>query len=90
MILQHERKPSLESYTAFVVIMKETTVQVAKAICSSSYIQDLINRRVPADPLELQFSLPHDLLEQKDRKEFLRIHLGLIGSLYDMLEIYSS
>lgn len=87
-VLKYERKPTLKSYTAFVVIMKETTVQVVKAICSDSYIRDLINRRVPKDPLQLRFSMPYDLLEQEDRKEFLRIHFGLIRFLYDTLEIY--
>lgn len=77
----------MESYTAFVVIMKETTIQIVKAICSNSYIKDLVNRRVPKDPLELQFSIPYDLLEQEDRKEFVRIHLALIRFLYDMLDI---
>ena len=64
-------------------------VQVVKAICSSSYIQDLISRRVPEDCLELHFSLPYNLLEQDGRREFLRAHFGLIGSLYDMLDIYN-
>lgn len=71
--------------------MKKTTVQAVKAICSnslSSYIRDLINRRVPKDPLELRFSILYDLLEQEGRTEFLRIHLELIRFLYDMLEIY--
>lgn len=88
-ILKYEREPALDSYTAFVLIMKETTVQVVKATCSNAYIQDLISSKVPEDPLELWFSVPYDLLEQGDRKEFLRLHIGLVRSLYDMLYVYN-
>ena len=64
-------------------------MQVAKGICSKSYIRDLISSKVPEDPLGLRLSVPYDLMEQEDRKEFLRLHIGIVRSLYDMLDIYN-
>lgn len=42
--------------------------------------------RIDSTSLQLYFSEPYDLLEQKDRKEFVRMFIGLICNLYELLE----
>ncbi|ODM21654.1 hypothetical protein SI65_02498 [Aspergillus cristatus] len=85
---QYEQNPTLDDYNAFVVSMKGTTIQFVRASCSNSYLRDLVERKAPGSPLGVCFSEHYDLLEQKDRKEFVRIFIGLICYLYGLLEMF--
>lgn len=87
-ILAYERNSAQDNYTAFVVIMKATTVHFAKASCSVSYIHDLIGHRTPRTPFELVYSQPYDLLQQEDRRAFITVYYGLLQCLYARLRIY--
>lgn len=49
----------------------------------------MVERKAPGSPLGVCFSEHYDLLEQKDRKEFVRIFVGLICYLYGLLEMPS-
>ena len=80
----------MDEYNTFVVSMKGTIIQFVRASCSNSYLQDLAYRKGPGSLLELYFSDPYDLLEQEDRKEFVRIFVGLVNYLYDLLDILDS
>lgn len=65
--------------------MKGTTLQIVKGVCSRSYLQDLAGRRIPTGSLNVYRSEPYDLLEHKDRKEFVRIFIGLFQCLYHQI-----
>ena len=88
MALAFEWNPDLDNYTTFVVSMRGSTFQFIRSTCPALYIKDILSSRAPRAPLELYFSGPYDLMEQEDRKEFLRIYLGLIGCLNNLLDVY--
>lgn len=88
MALAYEQNPDLGNYSAFVVSMRGPTFQFIKSTCPALYIKDLFSGRAPSVPLKMYFSGPYDLMEQEDRKEFVRIYLGLLGRLNDLLDVY--
>lgn len=83
--LTYEKNPSLADYNTFVVSMKGTSVQFVRASCSNSYLRDLVDRKAPQSSLDLHFSKPYDLLEQDYRKEFVRVFIGLVNYLHELL-----
>ena len=87
LILVYERNSTLDSYAAFAVTMKGTTIQFVKANRSVSYVHDLIDHRTPRTPLMLAFSRPYDLLRQEDREEFMEVYYGIFKCLYARLKI---
>lgn len=87
-ILKFERNPTLESHSAFVVSMKGTMLQLNKGVVSQNYLEDLICYKVPSDSLSLLRSGPYDLLEQDDRRDFVRVFLGLMQNLRTQRELY--
>ena len=78
----------MQNYTAFVVGMKGSIIQFVKGDFPRSYIQDLINRQTPTSSLEIGFSQSYDLLEQEDRRELIRVFIGLFQCLYDLVDMY--
>lgn len=86
--LAYEKNPSLAHYNTFVVSMKGTTIQFVRASCSNSHLKDLADGKAPGSSLGIYFSEPYDLLEQKDRREFVRAFIGLVNYLYDILDIF--
>ena len=68
--------------------MRGSTFQFIRSTCSALYIKNLFSGRAPGHSLEMYFSGPYDLMEQEDRKEFVRIYLGLLGYLNSLLDVY--
>ena len=87
-ISAYENNPALENYSAFVVTMEGISIQFIRANCSASYIQDLINNRMPRTHLALEFSKPYDLLQSEDRWEFMEVFYGLLERLYFLMELH--
>ena len=88
--LAYKKNPSLGDYNTFFVSMKGTVVQFVRASCFNSYLRDLANHKAPGSSLGLYFSEPYDLLEQKDRREFVKVFIGLVNYLYGLLDIFDS
>ena len=89
-ILFYEQNSTLDNYAAFVGCMNGTTFQFAKGVFSHSYLHDLINHQVPSDSLKIYRSQPYELLEQEDRKEFVKIYIGLFQCISNLLQGYQT
>lgn len=83
----YEQSSTLGDYNAFVASMKGTTLQFVRGLCSHSYIRNLVDQEAANTFLQLCLSEPYDRPEQKDRKGFVRMFIGLIRYLYELLKV---
>lgn len=80
-VLAFRKNPALDVHTAFVVRMEGTKLQLSAASISRAYIHSLSR----GEPLSKGFTLlcsgAYDLRDPEQRREILRILIGLLRHL---------
>lgn len=77
-ILMFQKHPTLETYQPFALRLNGTKLQLSSALISQGYIQNL-SRNIPLiEELTIRHSVAYDLGEPQDRREILRLLVGLL------------
>lgn len=77
-ILVYSNNQLLDNYTGYVVTMDRTVVRVGKVVVSQAYLRDLSAGHPTAEQMFFYRSKSFQLLEREDRREFLRVILGVL------------
>lgn len=64
-----------------MVTVDQTVLRVGRIVASQSYLRSLCTRNPLTDELFYYRSKPFELLERDDRREFLRVMLGVVRYL---------
>lgn len=75
------RNTHLGRYTGFVVTMDRTVVHFSKATMSPVYMQALYQARPLPEKMQFYQSRAYELLQPGDRREFMRLAIGLVRYL---------
>jgi len=79
--MAHSLDPTRNSYEAFVLRMSDNTLQLQETAISSTYLQELCGGKSSIEKLQVSCSDTYDLRECNQRREALRVILGLFGFL---------
>ena len=77
----HSLDPTRNSYEAFVLRMSDNMLQLQETAMSSTYLQELCRGKSSAKKLQVSCSDTYDLRECDQRREALRLILGLFSFL---------
>lgn len=80
-ILAYNRDPTRESYPAFVLRVDRTILQVSMSALSRTYVEELCRGKPLSGSLRLCRSVRYDMLERDERREALRLLVGLVRFL---------
>jgi hypothetical protein len=76
-ILQYQDNPSLENFKGFRATIAKTTLRISMATMSQSYLKQLCQGKQPAETFDFWHSKSYDLREARDRREALRLIMGI-------------
>lgn len=77
----YNHNPNLEEYNGLVIVMDGLVFHFTRVTVSRDYIDCLCERRPLQDCLRLFRSRPLNLLEVGDRREFIRLAVGMLRSM---------
>lgn len=80
-ILAYDQNPSLDIYTAIVLRIDRTILQLSMAAISRIYLEELYQGRPLSEGLRISRSELYDLQECDRRREALRLIIGLFKFL---------
>jgi hypothetical protein len=80
-ILAYNQDPNPESYTGFVVTINGTVLRISRAFMSHNYMESLCKGGHLSESLQFNRSKSYDLLERDQRREVLRLLVGLFRFL---------
>ena len=75
----YSRNPDLDYYDGIVICIDETSVHVSRAKIPNSYMRGLFERRTVVEQLPLYRSEILDIYNQRDRREIMRLFIGLFS-----------
>lgn len=80
-ILAHEQNPTLDTHEVFVLRMDRIALQLSMAVISRTYMEDLYQGKPLHESLRVCCSERYDLRECDQRREVLRVLIGLFRYL---------
>lgn len=80
-LITYDHNPDLKQYTGFVICQHRTVIHVSRAWMSRDYMKSLWEDQLVNDNMQLYRSRAFELLDQKDRREFMRFIIGLYRSV---------
>ena len=79
--MAHSLDPTRDSYEAFVLRMSDNMLQLQETVITSAYLEELYRGKSSGGTLQVSCSDTFDLRERDQRREALRVILGLFGFL---------
>lgn len=76
-ILAYSHNPQLKEYTGIVINLDKTCIRVSKAMMSPSYMKCVCENRSIDGDMILHRSKSYQLLDRADRREFIRLVIGI-------------
>ena len=73
-----QKHSSLKTYQPFALRLNGTKLQLSSALISQKYIQNLSHNIPLIEELTIRSSVVYDLGEPQDRREILRLLVGLL------------
>lgn len=80
-ILMFQKNPTLETHTAFALRIEGIKLQFSSAVISQTYIHSLSHGNPLIEDLTFFHSVTYDLRESDQRREILRLIIGLLRCL---------
>jgi hypothetical protein len=80
-ILAYEQNPTLDTHKVFVLRVDRTVLQLSMAVISRTNMEDLYQGKPLRESLRLCCSERYDLREYDQRREVLRVLIGLLRYL---------
>jgi hypothetical protein len=76
-LITYDHNPDFKQYTGFVISMHQTVMHVSRASMSRDYMKSLWEDQSVNENMQLYRSRAFELLDEEDRREFMRFIIGL-------------